>query len=94
MIYLLILIYMIILPVAIIVMLYKILGKLEEEKTNADIERIEKKRKTHPSIAKSNYTSILNARKSMPEYEKYKNKDGLYEPIKPRGGIEIKKGEE
>lgn len=91
MIYLLILVYMIIFPVTTIAMLYKILDKLEKEKAN--IERTQK-RKTHPSIAKSNYTSVLTGRKSMPEYEKYKNKDGLYEPIKPKNGIEIKKRED
>ncbi len=92
MIYLLILVYMIIFPVTTIVMLYKILDKLEKEKAN--IGRTDNKRKTHPGIAKTSYTSPLAGRRSVPGYEQYKNKSGLYEPITPSNGIKIKKKED
>lgn len=92
MIYLLILIYMIVFPITVIIMLYKILDKLEKEKANT--RRTDSKRKSHPSIAKASYTSPLAGRRSIPGYDKYKNKDGLYEPVKPQNGVEIKKKED
>lgn len=92
MIYLLILVYMIIFPITTIVMLYKILDKLEKEKAN--IKQTNSKRKSHPSIAKASYVSPLAGRRNIPAYDKYKNKDGLYEPVKPKSGVEIKKEED
>lgn len=91
MVYLLILVYLIVFPITMLVMLYKILDKLEKEKAN--IERTDNKRKTHPTIAKASYTSPLVGR-SVAGYDKYKNKDGLYEPVRPKNGIEIKKKED
>ena len=42
----------------------------------------------HKAISKSNFSSILQGRTNA--YAKYQNKDGLYEPIKPKAGIELK----
>lgn len=42
----------------------------------------------HKAISKSNFASILQGRTNA--YAKYQNKDGLYEPIKPKAGIELK----
>lgn len=57
------------------------------------IERNEKEQKAtvrttrrHPSVRTSNYNSSYNTR----GYDRYKNKDGLYEPQKPHQGIELK----
>lgn len=91
MVYFLIAVYMILIPITIIIMLYKILDKLEKM---ANIKQIETKRRTHPGIGKSNYNSILTSRKSIPGYDKYKNKNGLYEPVTPNNGIRIKKKED
>ena len=82
--------YVVAMTIIILVFLYKLETKLE----NVNTKRTEYKRKTHPSIAKSNYNSILAGRKSIPGYDKYKNKNGLYEPVTPRNGIRIKKKED
>ena len=82
--------YLIIMTTIILVFLYK----LENEFKKANTKRTGYKRKTHPSIAKSNYDSILAGRKSIPGYDQYKNKNGLYEPVTPNNGIRINKKED
>lgn len=92
MIYFLILIYMVLLPITLIAMLWKILGKLDkpfQEPTQNKIQR-----KTHPSVGKVSYASPLAGRRNTSAYDKYKNKDGLYEPVMPKNGVEIKKKED
>lgn len=81
-------IYLILLPIILIVFLFKILKQLEKlnKKENAETKVIRK----HPSIEKSNYDNAFGGRKA---YEIYKNRDGLYEPITPSRGIKIKKEE-
>lgn len=83
-------IYLIIMTTIILVFLYKLETKIE----NTNTKRTEYKRKTHPTIAKSNYSNILTGRKSILGYDQYKNKDGLYEPVTPNNGIRIKKKED
>ena len=81
-------IYLILLPIILIVFLFKILNQLEKinKKENTETKAIRK----HPSIEKSNYDNAFGGRKA---YEIYKNRDGLYEPITPSRGIKIKKEE-
>ena len=93
MIYLLLFVYMLAFPIMLIVLLMKILDKLENKQEIAQTETNVVKRKMHPSIGTVNYKSQLEGRKSVIAYEKYKNKEGLYEPVKPTNGIPIKKEE-
>ncbi len=90
--YFLILVYMILLPITIIAMLWKILDKLDKKPQQPETAKIQ--RKTHPSVGKVSYTSPLAGRRNTSAYDKYKNKDGLYEPVMPKNGIEIKKKED
>lgn len=47
-------------------------------------------KREHSDIAKVDFKNILNGR----AYDKYKNKDGLYEPVIGKKGIDLKnKGE-
>ena len=48
-------------------------------------------KREHSNISKTNFGSILNGRTDA--YAKYKNSDGLYEPVRTKNGIEIKKRE-
>ena len=48
-----------------------------------------KRKRIHTSISKVNFSNLLNGR-----YDKFKNKDGLYEPISPKKGIELKERKE
>ena len=85
-----IMIYMFLLPGAIIIMLYKIISSLEDLKeSNEEIKS--KQMRTHPKINKS-YDNAFGGKATG--YELYMNKNGLYEPIKPSKGIELKKKEE
>lgn len=45
----------------------------------------ESKARIRARIAPTNFSNVLNGR----AYDKYKNKDGLYEPVKPKGGIPL-----
>ena len=47
----------------------------------------------HPNISKAKFDNVLKGRTNV--YDKYKNKDGLYEPVTSKNGIELKnrKGE-
>ena len=44
-------------------------------------------KRVHSSISQAKFDNVLQGRQS---YQKYENRDGLYEPIKPKNGIEIK----
>ncbi len=46
-----------------------------------------KVKREHSSISQAKFDNILQGREN---YKKYKNQDGLYEPVKPKNGIEIK----
>lgn len=52
-----------------------------------DIPKTKKKR-VHSQMSSVNFDSILSGRTSV--YDKYKNKDGLYEPVTPKNGINLK----
>ncbi len=93
MIYLLIFVYMLAFPIFIMVLLCRILDKLENQKDIQEMKQSNIQRKSHPSVGKVNYKSPLSGRQSILAYDKYKNTDGLYEPVKPNNGIPIKKGE-
>ena len=94
MIYLLILIYMLLLPGTILIMLCKIINELEEIKKETKQEKaksILSKRK-HTNIKASDYSSVFTSRnKTSKAYEEYKTNKGLYEPVTPHKGVKIKK---
>ena len=48
--------------------------------------KVAKATRRHTSVKTSNYNNSYNTR----GYDRYKNKDGLYEPQKPHQGIELK----
>lgn len=93
MIYILILVYLIILPITILMMLYRILEQLEN-KNNVQEQNISviAKRNRH-NIQTNDYNNVFNNRT---EYQDYQNKKGLYEPIlKPhKPGKRIEKKED
>lgn len=93
MLYVLIFVYMIIFPITMISLLYKILDKLEKNEPEKPIIENAFKKKKHPTLGQSNYKSTLTGRKNTYAYDKYKNKEGLYEPVNPHNGIQIKKKE-
>lgn len=45
----------------------------------------ESKARIRARIAPTDFSNVLNGR----AYDKYKNKDGLYEPVRPKGGIPL-----
>lgn len=45
----------------------------------------------HATIGQNNYNGVLNARGDKQAYEVFKNKNGLYEPVRPHQGIKIEK---
>lgn len=72
------------------VWLKKIFNLLEEYIHTYEYKPKELKRK-HSNIGQANFNNILQGRNN---YDKYKNKDGLYEPVTGKKGIELKeKGE-
>jgi len=89
MLYLLMFVYMILLPITLIAFLWKILDKLERFDKRKETEP--RALRKHPSIEKSNYDNVFGGRKA---YEVYKNKQGLYEPVTPSRGVKIEKKEE
>ena len=93
MIYLLMFVYMLLFPVMMITLLWRILDKLDEHDNQNEEKSINIQRKKHPNIGKVSYKSPLSGRQSILAYEQYKNKKGLYEPVKPNNGIPIKKEE-
>lgn len=53
----------------------------------SDIPKTKEKR-VHSKVSSVNFDSVLSGRSSI--YDKYKNKDGLYEPVTPKNGINLK----
>ena len=88
MLYIFIIVYMLLLPITIITFLWKILDKVEDKKVEPQEN---KKVRRHITVGESAFENVFGGRKA---YEIYKNKDGLYEPITPSRGIQIKKTEE
>lgn len=68
----------------------QVLEELRDSKQESN--RVKQFKREHTSISKTNFGNILNGRTNV--YAKYKNKDGLYEPVKTKNGIELKKREE
>ena len=92
MIYLLIVIYMLLLPITILAMLYTIITMLEkmqeqQEETKTSNKSVLSKRR-HTNIKKSDYANVFNNRNKYKDYETNK---GLYEPVTPHKGVAIKK---
>lgn len=56
------------------------------EKKEQEQMKAAKATRRHTSVKTSNYNNSYNTR----GYDRYKNKDGLYEPQKPHQGIELK----
>ncbi|MBR0428233.1 MAG: hypothetical protein IJK18_08570 [Clostridia bacterium] len=56
------------------------------EKKEQEQMKVAKATRRHTSVKTSNYNNSYNTR----GYDRYKNKDGLYEPQKPHQGIELK----
>lgn len=82
---------LILIIIAIIVMI-----KLNKSIQELLIQSKETKKETnrkHPNISQAKFDNVLKGRTNI--YDKYKNKDGLYEPVTSRNGIELKnrKGE-
>ena len=82
-------IYLIIVSLGIMNILYKILNEIQTYRRE-EKPKITKATRKHSSIESSNYSNSFGGRKA---YEIYKNKDGLYEPVTPSKGIQIKKKE-
>lgn len=93
MIYFGIIVYMFLLPVTLIAMLWKILDTVENLRNEIKQEEKEESKRTrkHLSIGQSDFDNAFGGRKA---YSMFKNQNGLYEPVTPSKGIEIKKKEE
>lgn len=52
---------------------------------NIEHSNKEPKARIRARIAPTDFSNVLNGR----AYDKYKNKDGLYEPVRPKGGIPL-----
>jgi len=77
------------LMLAIIALIYEQNNLIKEFiKQNKNSNKKENIYREHSQIAKSNFANILKSRTNA--YAKYQNKDGLYEPITPKNGIELK----
>lgn len=66
------------------------LKELLKQTNQVNVENIEHSNKEPKSrirarIAPTDFSNVLNGR----AYDKYKNKDGLYEPVKQKGGIPL-----
>jgi len=83
---------LILIIIAIVIMIKLNKNIRELLKQSKEEEKKETKR-THPTISKAKFDNVLLGRTNV--YDKYKNKDGLYEPVITKNGIEIKsrKGE-
>ena len=68
------------------IILYKLNKKMKEQTIKSNEYKVKRK---HSSVLNANFGNILNGRTN---YDKYKNKDGLYEPVKPKKGIPLKEG--
>lgn len=98
MLYVLIFVYMIMFPAAVILMLMKILDIVEDISKNKDINNNKSilAQRKHTNIGSSNYSSVFSKRNTVKyNYDDYKNTKGLYEPVTPhKPGVKIhKKGE-
>lgn len=91
--YFFIIVYMLLLPVTIIAMLWKILDTVEElrEENSKENKEESKPKRKHLSVGQSDFDNAFGGRKA---YSMFKNQNGLYEPVTPSKGIEIKKKEE
>lgn len=77
------------LMLAIIAMIYEQNNMIKElMKQNKDNSEKKNTYREHSPMSKTNFANILKGRTDA--YQKYKNKDGLYEPVTPKGGIELK----
>ncbi len=95
MVYVFIILYLLVLPVTTIFMLWKIMDSEEEilkilkdKPQKIDTQQIQRQ---HTNIGQADYDNAFGGRKA---YSIYKNTNGLYEPITPSKGIQIKKKEE
>lgn len=71
---------------------YKAITELKELQSQDQKKKVATR--THTNIEGNNYNSVLNARGEKKGYEVFKNKNGLYEPVRPSQGIKIEKPEE
>lgn len=88
--------YFLLFPIVAIFMLGMIIYKLDNLNSKKEENKKAFKR-THTKIESSNYGSVFSRRgepKAEFDYSKYKNKSGLYTPVKPKNGIEISKEKE
>lgn len=69
-----------------VVILYKLLSKKNSKIQETDTKT--KPKRKHTYIARASFDNVLKGRNC---YDKYKNKDGLYEPVIGKRGIELKK---
>ena len=68
-----------------------ILSKLKEIAEQTKKEKTKVTIRKHSNMPNINYNSILTSRGETKGYEVFKNKNGLYEPVRPHGGIKIEK---
>ena len=66
--------------------LQEVLKQISQRNTeNAEYNNKESKSRIRARISPTDFSNVLNGR----AYDKYKNKDGLYEPVKQKGGIPL-----
>lgn len=66
--------------------LQELLKEIKQTNTeNIEHSSKENKSRIRARIAPTDFSNVLNGR----AYDKYKNKDGLYEPVRPKGGIPL-----
>lgn len=96
--FILIFVYMILLPLSVIIMLIKIredIEKLQESKEVKPNKNRIAERRRHTSIGTANYNSVFNRRDNAKEYDIYKNNNKLYEPVTPhKPGVKIHEKED
>lgn len=89
-------VYFLLYPIVALIMLGMIIYKLDNQ-NNKIKDNTKKFQRKHTSIQNSNYQSVFSKRgeqKVQFDYSKYKNKSGLYTPVKPKNSIEISKEKE
>lgn len=92
MIYLVILLfYILIVPVISLIILYKIMKKIDNIMKKDDNKKNKSvmSKRTHTNIGKNDYSKVFNVRKNA--YEDYKTNKGLYEPVTPHKGVKLGK---
>lgn len=97
MIYLLIIVYMFLIPITVILCLIKIIDmicELKKKQIEKNKESSIQKRRTHKRIAPSDYGNSFSKRAKTYDYSEYKNKKGLYEPVQPHRGIKLSENHE